>query len=61
MTYNENAGREARRPRKCDSPSLPNYTSIAFAERRIRHLRRSPPPLPASLRRLLLISRGGAA
>ena len=61
MTYNENAGPKARRPRKCDCPSLPDYTSVVLAERRIRHIRRSPRPLAVSLRRLLLNSRGGKA
>ena len=37
MTYNENAGREARRPRKCDCPSLPDYTyHIGFAPFNVR-------------------------
>ncbi len=37
MTYNENAGREARRPRNCDCPSLPDYTyHFGFAPFNVR-------------------------
>ena len=61
MTYNENAGLEARRPRKCDCPSLPHCTSVVVAARRIRDLRRRPPKLNVSLRRLIQVSTGGAA